>query len=250
MKISIVTPCYNSSTYIEQTIQSILKQSYQNFEHIIIDGQSSDGTLEILKKYPHLNWISEKDSGQSNAINKGFQKATGDILAWQNADDIYCLNTFEWVIDFFKTHPDVDVVYGNYQLINSEGEFICNVRAVDWDLWLFKHGRLVPMQPTVFWRRKVYESVGDLNENLNYCMDVDFFCRAAKHFKFAKLDKTLGQFRVHQISKTQNTQNKSKVYQEHKQILRDRFNYSPINSLIFDLFYYRGRLARIIKIRK
>ena len=94
-KISIVTPSYNSAKFIEDCIQSVLKQNYPNFEHIVIDGGSTDGTVEILKQYPHLKWISEPDEGQSDALNKGFKMAEGDILGWLNADDVYLKNVFQ-----------------------------------------------------------------------------------------------------------------------------------------------------------
>lgn len=249
MKISIITPSYNSQPYIENTIESIKNQSYSNFEHIVIDGLSKDSTVEVIKKYPHIHWISEADNGQSNAINKGFRIASGDILAWQNADDLYLPETFEIVAKTFANNPEVDVIYGNYQIIDVEGNFVCNVKAVDWNPWLFKHGRFVPMQPTTFWRRRVYDLVGDLDENLQYCMDIDFFCRAvSKRAKFLRVDKCLGQFRVHPASKTSNSINRSSVYQERKQVLAKHFNYSWIDSLYFDLFWYRGKIARFIKI--
>ncbi len=101
-KISIVTPSYNSAEFIEDCIQSVLKQNYPNFEHIIIDGGSTDGTVEILKKYPHLKWISEPDEGQSDALNKGFKKAEGDIIGWLNSDDVYLPGTFNKVADILS----------------------------------------------------------------------------------------------------------------------------------------------------
>lgn len=247
MKISIVTPTYNSAAYLEETIHSILNQSYKNFEHIIIDGQSTDNTVDLIKKYSHIQWFSEKDNGQSNAINKGFRLATGDILAWQNSDDLYFPDTFETVVDFFQKNPDVDIVYGYYQLIEAGGEWICDVKPIDWNLWLFAHGRFVPVQPTVFWRRKVYELVGDLDESLHYCMDVDFYCRSSKEFKFACIHKFLGKFRVHPQSKTQNVANIKKIRQEWKAILSHSFNYSFMDSLICDFFYYRSLLAKSLK---
>lgn len=249
MKISIVTPSYNSQNYIEQTIQSIMNQSYKNFEHIVIDGNSTDGTIKILKKYPHLQWISESDKGQADAINKGFQLASGDILAWQNADDLYFPETFQLVVDFFKDNPDIDVIYGGYQIIGDKGEVLCKVDPMNWNLWLFSHGRSVPLQPTVFWRRKVYEGVGILDINLHYCMDIDFFCRACKNnFKFAKVNQLLGQFRLYENSKTGQKKNLKNIYKERKQVFRENFTYSLFDIFIYEVFYWRGKIARFIKI--
>jgi len=195
MKISIVTPTYNSENYVQQTLDSIHNQSYKNIEHIVVDGLSTDKTLDIVKSYPQIKWTSEKDNGQSHAINKGFRMATGDIFAWQNADDIYCENALETVVNFFTNNPDVDVVYGSYKLIDSEGNWICDVNPIEWNEWLFAHGRFVPLQPTVFWRKRVADEVGTLNEELHYCMDVDFFARAVKRgFRFAKIPAVIGAF--------------------------------------------------------
>ena len=249
MKISIITPSYNSSDYIEETINSIQNQSYQEFEHIVVDGASQDGTIDILKKYSNIYWISEPDYGQSNAINKGFRLASGDIFAWQNADDLYFPYTFEVVAETFQKYPEIDIIYGDYQIIDAQGNKKCDVNSVDWNLWLFKHGRFVPTQPTAFWRRKVYESVGDLNENLYYCMDLDFFCRAAcKQFNFFKVNKSLGQFRRHPNSKTSNPQNDKHIYKEKKTILTRNFHFSFLDLIYSDFFYYRGKLAKNIKL--
>lgn len=248
MKISIVTPCYNSGQHIEATIKSIWSQDYQNFEHIVMDGLSKDNTVEIVKKYPGIQLFSERDTGQSNALNKGFKKTTGDILAWQNADDIYHPGAFKTVVDFFTQNPDVDVVYGNYTLITQNSDWICDVYPPQWSEWKFIHGRFVPLQPTVFWRRKVYEAVGDLDEKLHYCMDVDFFSRIVlKNFKFQRIDFMLGGFRVHDESKTQNAGNKEKVSKEFLHVLTRNFRYDSFDKAIFKFFEARAALAKTIK---
>lgn len=250
MKFTIVTPTYNNAAYLEEIIQNIRTQSYQNFEHIVVDGGSTDNTVEILRRYPHLCWISEKDRGQSDAINKGFRLGTGDILAWQNADDLYFPDTFQIVADFFRQNPEVDLVYGNYQLIDHNGIWLSDVYPIQWNRWLFAHGRFVPIQPTTFWRRQVYETIGELDESLHYCMDVDFFARAARQFNFARIPAMLGKFRIHLESKTHNPGNQHKVHQEHKQVLSRHFDYNIIDNLFFYLFLYRGKITRKIKLRR
>lgn len=248
MLISIVTPVYNSGKYIRETIDSIANQSYRNFEHIVIDALSTDNTLEIIKEYKDIQYLSEKDNGQSDAINKGFNMAKGDILAWQNADDIYFPDTFETVVNFFKENPDVDIVYGYYQLIDSNSKWICDVYPIKWNQWLFAHGRFCPLQPTVFWRRRVFECIGQLNVDLHYCMDVDFFSRAIKNeLKFERIPGMIGKFRVHDQSKTQSKSNKQKVYEEYKKVLRTNFHYNFIDVFFFEFFQYRAQLSSIVK---
>ncbi len=244
---SIVTPTFNASKYLQQTIDSLQRQTYKHFEHIVVDGMSKDGTVELLQKSRHLKWISEKDNGQSDALNKGFRMTTGDILAWQNADDLYLDHTLEIVSDFFNKNPAIELVYGGYQLINENSEWICDVHPPKWNKWLFVHGRFVPLQPTVFWRRNVYKKIGELDTSLHYCMDVDFFSRAGNCFEFACIPEILGQFRVHDESKTQNKSNYLKLRAEYKSVLSRNFNYNRMDSILFYLFQKRKRLASYIK---
>lgn len=247
MNISIITPSYNSEKYIRQTIESIKNQSFKNYEHIVVDGLSIDKTVSIVQEYKSIKLLSEKDNGQSDAINKGFRMATGDILAWQNADDLYLPTTFQTVVDYFENHPSVDVIYGDYTLIDENSKWICEVRPPQWDLWLFAHARFVPMQPTVFWRRRVYDKIGKLNETLHYCMDVDFFSRAAHQFQFAKIPKLLGAFRVHNNSKTQQKINKNKINHENKIVLSRNFNYGHLDYFLFYFFIKRQIISSFFK---
>lgn len=120
VKISIVTPSYNQGKYIERAIHSVMNQNYENIEHIIVDGGSTDNTVEILKKYPKLKWISEKDKGQSDALNKGFKMATGDVIGWLNCDDYYEKNIFQTVIDNLDKES-IDAVYGQNYFIDING---------------------------------------------------------------------------------------------------------------------------------
>lgn len=247
MKISIVTPVFNSVRYIRSLIENIKSQERVEIEHIVLDGGSTDGTVEVLKEYSHLKWISEKDKGQSHALNKGFRISTGEILAWQNADDLYCSNAFNTIVDFFKNNSDVDMTYGDYQLIKADGSWICNVHPIKWNQWLFSHGRFVPAQPTVFWRRRVYETIGELNENLHYCMDVDFVARVCKRFRIEKIPETIGQFRVHYASKTQNPINKKSIEKEYYTVLSNNFNYNILDRIFFIIFQKRKIFTTYIK---
>jgi len=160
LKISVITPSFNQSKYIEQTIQSVLDQNYPNFEHIIIDGGSTDGTIEILKKYSHLKWVSEKDKGQSDALNKGFEKATGDIIAWINSDDWYEPNTFFSISKFFNENQYKNVVMGDCNLVDENGKIFDRVinyeRGLE-ELKNYKVSRSIPTQPAVFFRKKIVQ---------------------------------------------------------------------------------------------
>ena len=122
LKISVITVSYNQGRFIEENILSVLNQNYENFEHIIIDACSKDNTLDILKKYDHLKWTSEPDKGQSDGLNKGFRKATGDLIVWLNSDDVMCEGAFDALNIFFTENPDKHVVTGNQVIINGKSE--------------------------------------------------------------------------------------------------------------------------------
>jgi len=246
--ISIITPTYNSKEYLEETMNSIHNQDKSLFEHIVIDGASNDNTVTIIKQFPVDYTISEPDKGQSDAINKGFRVAQGDIMAWQNADDLYMPDTFETVYNFFAENPDVDIVYGDYNLIDPSGNKISSVKPIEWNEWKFKHWRFVPLQPTVFWRKKVFDVVGELDINLHYTMDLDFFARMLNAgFKFKKINKTLGEFRVHNASKTQNSLNWKDIKIEIKDVLNRNFSYSVLDYIWFEIFYNRARLSTMVR---
>ena len=202
MKISIITPTLNHALFIEDTILSVLNQDHKEFEHIIIDGGSIDGTIDILKKYPHLKWISEKDSGQSQAINKGFRIATGDIIGWINSDDFYEKNIFSTIANFFELNEDCSVLYGNQTDID-ENKNVIGIRAgeVFTLVKLLKNPDIV-RQPVCFWRKSILKDVGHLNEKYHLAMDYDFFLRIAKKYKFCYVNKDFCFFRLFPGTKT------------------------------------------------
>ena len=240
MKITIIIPSYNSSKYIEETLHSIFSQDYSDLEVILVDGKSSDDTISIANRFPINMIISEPDKGQSDAINKGFRKASGDVIAWQNADDLYRKDTFQIVSDFFETDKETDIIYGNYNLIDSKSNYINRINPPKWNKRLFSYGRFVPMQPTVFWRKKVVHELVELDTTLHYCMDVDFFARASNKFAFKKIDKVLGEFRVHEESKTQSNINNKLIREEHLKVLAREYNYNPLDDLIFKFFFHKS----------
>lgn len=244
MKLSIVTPSYNSSLYIQRTLETIHNQGIDNIEHILVDGASTDQTVSIAQKFPLSKIISEKDNGQSDALNKGLSIVTGDIIAWQNADDEYTEGTLKKVLEYFEKNPGIDLVYGSYEMIDSAGNHVCTVTPPEFNLKSFANGRFCFVQPTVFWRRRVQDSVGHLSTALNFCMDVDFYCRVIQSgYKVGRISATLGRFRTHDDSKTQNPMNKFKHKMEYKAVLKSHFGDSHYNAVLFEFFYYRAQLA-------
>ncbi|MBF2086800.1 glycosyltransferase family 2 protein [Thermoleptolyngbya sp. C42_A2020_037] len=205
-KISIVTPSYNQAQFIEDTIRSVLLQGYPNLEYIIIDGGSTDGSVEIIQKYaPWISyWVSEPDRGQSHAVNKGFQKSTGDILAWLNSDDTYEPGALLKAASLFLNHADTDVLYGNAKITDINGNQIGQICSVPFDPTAYLYATLpIPAQSAVFWRRDIFFEVGMVNENMRYGMDAELiikFIRARAKFRFQR--HIFGTYRCHELSKT------------------------------------------------
>lgn len=210
VKVSIVIPSYAQGHFIERTIQSIISQGYPSLELIICDGGSTDDTLSIIKRYEQFIYysVSGPDNGQSHAINKGFAKATGDIVAWINSDDMYLPGTISKVVDAFKD-PDVRWVTGDCEVIDQNDHVIDYYRAelpksdLHW-LALFVLGHSTAfIQPSTFWRREVLKQAGYLRENFHYSFDHEFFFRVWKEYgKPHMFREPLSQFRLHSQSKT------------------------------------------------
>lgn len=215
-QISIITPSYNQGRYLEETILSVLNQKYPNLEYIIIDGGSSDNSVEIIKKYAsHLSyWVSENDSGQSEAINKGFHRASGEIIAWLNSDDLYCENTLHTVAEQFMAHPEAGIVYGDVInfIENKKDTRITN----QFDLVDF-FSRVSIHQPGVFWRKSLLTEKKPLDESLYYCMDYDLWMRLFLNSDSLRIDNVLARFREHTDSKTHSRP--LKLYAEYQKIV-------------------------------
>ncbi|MCX7824405.1 MAG: glycosyltransferase [Verrucomicrobiae bacterium] len=198
-RISIVTPSFNQARYVEECIRSVLDQDYPNAEHIIFDGGSQDGTVEVLRRYENrgVRWKSEPDKGQSDAINKGFRAATGEIIGWINSDDWYVRGAFRVVADYFRAHPEADFVYGNNFFTDPNRRVIRRVRTMPyrWE-WLLHTGLLIP-QPGVFVRRKVVEDCGLLDISLRCVMDYEWWLRIARKHPPHFIDRYLACFRIH-----------------------------------------------------
>lgn len=193
-RISIVTPSYNQGRFIEEAIRSVLLQGYPNLEYIIIDGGSTDSTLEVIYKYERWlsDWVSEEDKGQADAINKGWRMSTGDILAWINSDDTYCLEALAAVAEIFSSNKDMVLVSGAANTTDVQGKRVLfTKKSPDIDPYaMLKHCGGVPTQPSVFFRRKVLDEVGFLNTSLHLVMDWEFWIRIGLHFGAEHLQKT------------------------------------------------------------
>ncbi len=208
-KISIITPSFNQAKYIEDTIRSVLRQNYPYLEYIVIDGGSSDGTLAILQKYTgKLTWISEKDKGQSDAINKGLSLISGDIVGYLNSDDILEENCLELVGNFFVSNPDFHWVCGKCGIIGANGEKSRNFVTSYKNIFL-KYLRFPSMlfilnyisQPATFWRRDIIKNIGFFAYSYHFSMDYDYWLRIFTKYRLGFIDKYLSSFRIHKSSK-------------------------------------------------
>ncbi len=223
LRFSIITPSYNQGKYIEDTIKSVLNQNYNNFEHIVIDGGSIDNTIEILKKNSHLKWISEKDNGQADAINKGFKMANGDIIAWLNSDDYYEKNIFEKIANFFAYKPDAFFLYGDITYVDKNKNFIKKIQG---DTMFYKellNNPDIVRQPSCFWRSEVHQKVGLLDDKLQLVMDYEFFLRIGKNYKFYYYPENFSYFRNYNQGKTFYLKRK-----QAKELFRVMKKYSPL----------------------
>lgn len=206
--ITIVTPSYNQSGFLEQTIRSVLEQDYLNIEYIVMDGGSTDNSLEILRRYADRleYWESIADRGQAHAINKGLRRAKGEILGWLNSDDVLLPGTINRIAAAFGEHPEVDVIYGRIERINERGEFI-PTPLLPKDKVVFNKqlivGECVVNQPGSFWRRRIMGKVGLLDESLVYALDYEYWIRLAlSGAVFLRLPDVVAQFRLSSSSKT------------------------------------------------
>lgn len=204
MLVSIVTPSFNQGAFIGETISSVLGQNYPFIEYLVVDGGSTDSTLDAVRSFgDRLKWISEPDRGQSDAINKGWRRTRGEIIAWLNADDLYRPGALDRVVRFFREHPRVDLVYGDCEYINERGDIIGRhpARHVSGEELLRSSKSIIP-QPATFLRRRVLATVGYLDQALHYVMDLEYWIRVAIRHQIAYLPECLAAFRFHGHSKS------------------------------------------------
>jgi len=202
--VSIITPSFNQAKFLEETINSVLDQDYPNIEYIIIDGGSTDGSQEIIKKYTDQisYWISEPDQGQTDAINKGFNKANGEIFAWINSDDTYLPNTINQAVDFLNNNPEFGMVYGDANLINEKNEIFGKFPARQTDYKRLRRGYVHIPQQSSFFRAALWKEVAPLDTSFYFAMDYDLWVRIAKISQLKYVPKIWANFRIHSTGKS------------------------------------------------
>lgn len=242
-KISIVTPSYNQADFLERTIQSVLDQNYPNLEYIIIDGGSTDGSVDIIKKYEDrlTYWVSEPDNGQTVAINKGLSKISGEIWAYICSDDVYKDNVFDKVIESFQKHPDIGVVYGGCNFID-EHDLVTRVKYPGkFDRERLMNGNYL-YQPSMFIKKSVMNDYGVFSEELDYGMDYEYWLRISNKVKFYYLDEILSDYRLHSDSKSMDrivdmVKESSKIRKSYGAGFKADFDYFIF--YIFGQYYYK-----------
>lgn len=242
-KISIVTPSYNQGHYLEETIRSVLLQGYPNLEYIIIDGGSTDNSVEIIKRYePWLTyWVNEKDNGQVDAINKGLKLATGDLIAFINSDDIYSPSELFQVADIFNANPNIDFLTGACIFFGNGVKIVRKPKIpkqkltalISPDLFTPATGYFSILQPSTFWRKSVMDKIGFFDPAYHFCFDREYWLRAYfSDMNFYVTNTVFSYFRLHETSKTVSMQ--KKFYLEDR-IINEKYKSFLSDSEIIDL---------------
>lgn len=267
-KISIVTPNFNGGAYLEETIQSVLSQNYPNLEYIIIDGGSTDNSVEIIKKYEtQLSyWVTEKDKGLYHAIQKGFDKSTGEIMAWINSDDFYVKGAFSIVSEIFSNFKHVNWLMGKPSAYDEKGRttFVHDLKR--WSKFNYYSGDYEWIQQeSVFWRRTLWDSANSqINISLKYAGDFDLWMRFFRYSKLYTLNALLGGFRLRsknqlsldyldeyrkEVSKIINFEHNNILNNKELQIAKTAEKYikKSLNAHHLLRFYYNYRLKKIVK---
>lgn len=230
--ITVITPSFNHGRFIERTILSVITQGYPNLEYLVIDGGSTDETLEILQRYTsHLRWWSEADRGQAHALNKGLARAQGEVVAYLNADDEYEPGALLRVGRFFADHPDAMWVSGRCRIIDENGKetlrFVTqykNALLKIGTLWLLKIVDFIS-QPSTFWRRRVTQEIGLFDEELRYVMDYEYWLRIWQRYPLYTIDEYLARFRTYPSSKTRQ---RALLQADEEQLMIKRYSSSPV----------------------
>lgn len=205
-RISIVTPSFNQAAFLERTIRSVLDQDYPNLEYIIVDGGSTDGSVEIIRRYESRLawWVSEADAGQVEAINKGLRRATGEWVGWQNSDDVYFPGAFAELAAVSRRRPDADLAIGDMMLIDTNDRPLRDIRYVTPShKALLAEGMLLANQ-AAFWKRSLHERIGLLDERWSCSFDYDWFLRITEQGAAVHVNRIWGALRLHDATKASN----------------------------------------------
>lgn len=258
-KITIVTPSYNQEEFLERTILSVINQGYPNLEYIIIDGGSTDNSVDIIKKYEaHLTyWVSEADDGQSHAINKGFDRATGVLLNWLNSDDVLYSGALSLIAHYYTQDPHKHVLYGDRIIVNRTDDIVGINEAAKFKKWESKYYLKIP-QETTFFTKEIYDKVGGLNNDLHYTMDADLWCRFLKHTDFVHIPYFIGAYREHDLSKSvevfgpnKSSDRATEEIERFKKLYSSRWNRTPkMRKLLFLFHHFRLVYEKSSKARR
>ncbi len=202
-RFSVITPSFNQAAYIRDNIESVRNQGYARVEHIVVDNESSDGTVDILRDYPSLIWTSEPDSGQADAVNKAIRRSTNEWIIWVNSDDYLLPGALATLAAHIKQHPREHVFMSNHVRVASDGSTIARI-VPNYSPWKLRHwwwAALQLWQPGLVFHRSAFETAGPLDARLHYAMDFDFFLKLQDVQRFHYLDADLVAFRVHDAQK-------------------------------------------------
>lgn len=247
--ISIITPVYNGEQFIEFCIKNVIDQNCSNIEHIIVDGGSTDKTVEIIKRYadiyPHIRWISEKDRGQSDAMNKGILMAKGEIIGVLNDDDFYEPNVLNRVSEIFRTLPEPSLVVGNCNIWGDEGKIVKvnkpkHMKLLD----LVSRVHPFPVNPSAyFYHRSLHQKIGLYEVEYHYTMDIDFILKAVQEASVYYINETWGNYRNIQGTKTISAHGDTEYKQNYKMLLKKHRkglnNFQQLQAIVGELILYR-----------
>jgi glycosyltransferase involved in cell wall biosynthesis len=252
--VSVITPSFNQARFLEETIKSVLAQDYPRIEYIIVDGGSTDRSLEIIKGYAeHLAWwVSEPDRGQTDAINKGFNRANGEILAWLNSDDTYLEGAISQAVAFLSNNSDVGMVYGDANLIDEQGEIIGRFPAKQTDLRRLMRGYVHIPQQASFFRSDLWDKVGPLDPTFFFAMDYDLWVRLAKIAPIRYYPRLWANFRLHGGAKSVAADDRCwpEMVRVHRREGGSWLSWMSIKSIIRPLIYAWFPVRVRIRLRK
>ena len=251
MKISVITPSFNQGQFIADCIESVLAQTGVEIEHIVTDAGSTDNTIEVLRRYPHLIWSSEPDKGMSDGINKGFRQASGDWLMWLNCDDYLLSGALEKVAAFIETHPEADIVHGDCIYVNEDKSPIRRKLDTPVDEWDFLFvGCCIPSTST-FYRKEIIAAGHLLDVNYRNCMDWEYYLRLTRlNYHFSYVSEALANFRWYQESTTQ--QNWQRMIDEGLRAQSRHIDQKKLpailkNTAVLKLFRKLFQIRRVVK---